>query len=136
MNHVATAENTDTIEVPVETLDDLLLGQVAPVLMKIDVEGFETEVISGALKTLNNSGLKAIIIELNGSGSRYGYNELEIHNTLLKCGFETFQYDPKKRKLTHLDKFGNLNTIYIRDLDFVQHRLTTAPKIKILNEEI
>ena len=42
---------------------------------------------------------------------------------------------PKKRTLTHLDAFAIQNTIYIRDLDFVRQRLTTAPKIKILYEE-
>ena len=98
MNHVATDENTDAIEVPVDTLDDLLLGETVPLIMKIDVEGFETEVINGAFKTLNNVGLKAIIIELNGSGSRYGYNDLEIHNSLLKYGFEPFNMTPKKER--------------------------------------
>jgi hypothetical protein len=39
-----------------------------PVLMKLDVEGYEPAVLAGAAATL-----KALIIELNGSGHRYGF---------------------------------------------------------------
>ena len=46
------------------------MNEQCPSLIKIDVEGYENEVINGAEKTLENQSLKAIIIELNGSGSR------------------------------------------------------------------
>ena len=44
-------------------------------MLKIDVEGFETEVINGGNKIITNKELKTIIIELNGSGGRDGYHE-------------------------------------------------------------
>lgn len=70
INHVAIDFDKDTIIVNIVTLDEILIGQKIPTLLKIDVEGFETEVINGAKKTINEHELKAIIIELNGSGNR------------------------------------------------------------------
>ena len=136
MNHAAAEGETDIIKVPVDTLDNILVGQKTPVLLKIDVEGFETEVNNGATQTLQRNELKAIIIELNGSGSRYGYDESIIHDGLIKMGFSAFLYDPLSRTLTKVNEFGTHNTIYIRDLEFVQQRLKTAPKLKIFNTEI
>ena len=90
MNHAAAEGETDIIKVPVDTLDNILVGQKTPVLLKIDVEGFETEVNKGATQTLQRNDLKAIIIELNGSGSRYGYDESIIHDGLIKLGLALF----------------------------------------------
>lgn len=136
MNHVASQDEVNTINVSIEVLDDILQDTKSPILLKIDVEGFETEVMKGASKTLAKSDLKAIIIELNGSGARYNYDEREIHKTLINLDFKPFIYNPKERKLTEVEKFGAHNTIYIRDLDFVKQRLMTAAKIKILNNEL
>lgn len=130
-NHVATENETDTIEVDIETLDTILLKEQCPILLKIDVEGFETEVIKGADTTLLNKSLKAIIIELNGSGQRYGYDERQIHNKLSEHGFKPYNYNPKTRQLMELETFGTHNTIYLRDKEFVDERIKSARKIKI-----
>ena len=131
VNHVATENETDTIEVDIDTLDTILLKEQCPILLKIDVEGFETEVIKGADATLLNKSLKAIIIELNGSGQRYGYDERQIHNKLLEHGFKPYNYNPKTRQLIKLETFGTHNTIYLRDKEFVDERIKFARKIKI-----
>jgi hypothetical protein len=135
-NHVANENEADIINVPVETLDDVLENQQCPSLLKIDVEGFETEVLMGAGKILENKGLKAIIIELNGSGKRYGYDEQNIHKMLIELGFKPFLYNPEKRALSSINEFGTHNTIYIRDVDFVQSRLKSADKFKIFRFSI
>ena len=134
VNHVATADEKDTIQVEVETLDSILIKDI-PSLIKIDVEGFETEVILGADKTFNNQKLKAIIIELNGSGFRYGYDENKIHLDLLNKGFNPFGYNPKTRELIKLDSYGSFNTIYIRDLNYVKKRISESRQIKIGGSE-
>lgn len=131
VNHVATENETDSIEVDIDTLDTILLKEQCPILIKIDVEGFETEVIKGAETTLLNKSLKAIIIELNGSGQRYGYDERQIHNKLIEHGFKTFNYNPKTRQLIELVTFGTHNTIYLRDKEFVEERIKSARQIKI-----
>jgi FkbM family methyltransferase len=135
-NHVATIEDQDTIEIPVVTLDEILNDRKAPLLLKIDVEGFETEVIKGALNTLQSSDLKSIIIELNGLGARYGYDDLQIHNNLIDLGFRPIKYSPIERKIYLINTHGTQNTIYVRDFEFIQQRIITAPKIKILNFEL
>lgn len=136
MNHASTNLDEDTIKVDVLTLDEILSEKKTPILIKIDVEGFETEVINGAPNTLLKEELKAIIIELNGSGSRYGHNEIEIHNKLTKSGFAPCLYDPIHRTLDIVESFGKHNTIYVRDVNFVRKRLFSADKVKIFNEKI
>lgn len=135
VNHVARPEEKNVIRINVDSLDNVLEGKI-PTLIKIDVEGFETEVLKGANQLLEKSGLKAIIIELNGSGKRYGFNEEDIHKSLLSYGFEPYQYQPKDRSLVKLVSFGNSNTIYIRDIAFVLERLHSSEKITILNQSI
>jgi len=135
VNHVATENETDTVEVDVSTLDSVLAG-ASPALLKIDVEGFETEVLNGADKTLANETLKAIIIELNGSGQRYGYDETKIHEKLLGLGFKPFKYNPKERHLKELETYGTHNTIYVRDKESVEKRIKTSRQIKIGNKYV
>ncbi len=135
INHVATAEDKNTIQVPVSRLDQIADSQ-SPALMKIDVEGYETEVIAGAGKLLLDQTLKAIIIELNGSGAHFGYDEKKIHETLIEAGFRPCQYEPAERKLIPLDTFGSTNTIYIRDTEFVNARLLSAEPVKINGKSI
>ena len=134
-NHVATTKEKDVVEVAVDTLDNIAQNQ-CPILIKIDVEGFETEVLKGATNTLKQPELKAIIIELNGSGNRYGYDENKIHQTFLNAGFAPFDYNPFKRQLTELTSFGVHNTIYLKDPNFVRERIKNARKIKVNSREI
>jgi len=134
-NHVLVdSDNTSSTKVKVKKLDDF--SEEIPSLMKIDVEGFETEALNGATTILRNSSLKAIIIELNGSGYRYGFDENEIHIKLTDLGFKPYKYHPFERKLILLPIFTEYDTIYIRDLLFVQKRLSTAKAFKLWNETI
>ena len=131
INHVATKEEIDTIEVKIDTLDNLLMNEQCPSLIKIDVEGYENEVINGAEKILENQSLKAIIIELNGSGSRYGYDDENIHLKLLQYGFKPYCYNPKGKELKALKTFGNHNTLYLRDVNFIEERIKSSKRIKV-----
>jgi len=133
MNHVATASETNTIEVPVDTLDAIVENNKEPLLLKIDVEGFETNVLKGADQTLRKKNLKAIIIELNGSGTKYGYDERLLHEKLLENNYHPHQYNPFERELTPIDSFGTHNTIYIKDPAFVRERVKEAEKLRILD---
>ena len=121
--------------VPVGKLDTIV-GDRNPALMKIDVEGYETEVLAGADKVLKLASLKAIIIELNGSGSNYGYDEKNIHQLLLKHEFRPYLYDPGKRVLSIMNNFGTTNTIYLKDPEFVSERVTKAEPVKILEQQV
>jgi FkbM family methyltransferase len=137
-NHIISAnelQNTDAETVKVIKVDDLTITY-KPTLIKIDVEGFETEVLKGMSETLKQNSLKAIIIELNGSGERYGFDDADIHQLLTINGFMPFQYNPFQRNLTLLSTFGNHNTIYCRDVDFIKNRLKNAKAFKAMGEKI
>ncbi|HEY2582756.1 MAG TPA: FkbM family methyltransferase [Mucilaginibacter sp.] len=137
-NHVTTEDEKkklDTIEVSMITIDSLLIDS-QPNLIKIDVEGFETEVLNGMGDTLSGPSLKAIIIELNGSGERYGFNENNIHELLLANDFKPYTYDPFSRLLLVEEKFNDFNTIYCRDVNFVNNRIKSALEIKVMGEII
>jgi hypothetical protein len=133
VNHVATNDEFDTIEVDVNTLDNILIEK-KPTILKIDVEGYEKIVLDGAVNTLKDKSLQVIIIELNGSGNRYGFDELEIHNYLINLGFQIINYDPLKKIIIKNDLlFNNNNKIYIRDIDFVNERIKKSRNIEIGN---
>lgn len=135
VNHVATEDTPkdQRIDVEIEKLDNIALK--VPTLIKIDVEGFETEVIEGGKNIFSSPKQKAIIIELNGSGERYGYDERKIHQKLEKWGYEPYSYNPLKRELTKIDTFGNHNTIYCKDIDFIKKRLKNAPLRTVLGNK-
>jgi len=136
-NHaVAAGELAESsMSVPVITIDSLL-PEAIPSLIKMDVEGYETLVVRGMQETLKQEKLKAIIIELNGSGGRYGFDEQAIHQHLLSEGFTPVSYDPFTRKLTRQHAFGSFNTIYCRDIDDVQQTLIRAKAVSIMGEMI
>ena len=94
------------------------------------------EVIKGAASLFADSRIKAIIIELNGLGARYGYRDETIHQKLLEFAFLPYQYDPFTRKLNSLNGWGTDNTIYIRDISFVEDRLSHSRRYKVLNHSI
>lgn len=132
VNHVAINNEKDSIEVQVDTLDSVIRER-NPCLIKIDVEGYESEVLKGADITLKNHSLMALIVELNGSGRRYGFNDNDIHQKLIDNGFNPFKYDPFSRSLFSVEESHNQNIIYIRDVDFALQRVKAARKIKISN---
>ncbi|MFH0725692.1 MAG: FkbM family methyltransferase [Pseudomonadota bacterium] len=133
MNHVL-SENEDEknkIIVDVATLDDELIGD--PFLMKIDVEGYETPMLKGAEKTLKNEELCGVIMELNGSGNRYGHDESEILSMMFRYGFKTYSYKPFERSFINLEgkNLSGGNTIFIRNMDRVLGRIQKAPRIAV-----
>jgi FkbM family methyltransferase len=133
-NRVALADEQDTLNVQIMRLDDIAIPQ-NPMLIKMDVEGFETEVIKGGGKTIANA--KALIIELNQAGLKYGYQNIDIHQTLMAMGFLPYQYDPASRKLNQLRTFNpEHNTLYLKDIDLITQRLQTAPQFRIHNKMI
>jgi FkbM family methyltransferase len=139
VNHVVTEEekisNVPTVKVPVLTLDKIFENN-CPAIIKIDVEGFEWPVLQGAGNTIHNNNLKAVIVEINGSGERYGIPDEDIHSFFINNGFKPYQYDPFSRSITGLMHYGAYNTIYIKDPDWVKQRVATSKKYEIFGFEI
>ena len=134
VNHIL-AENestADSISVPVCTLDSVLSAE-SPSMMKIDVEGYETMVLAGAKETLSKPSLHSVIMELNGSGNRYGFDEEKLLKTMHDYGFQTYLYDPVGRELQALGGKNNShgNTLFIRNADALKEKLAQAPRMTI-----
>jgi len=138
-NHIVDEdqETADSIEISTETLDGIC-GKKIPTLIKIDVEGFETEVINGGEQTLRSPELLAVIMELNESGNRYGYDESSLVARMIDFGFETASYDPFTREITSLNGkcLTSGNTLFIRNKDEIQSRIEQASKIKIDSQQL
>lgn len=132
MNHVSSNKNDDTVEVMVESLDESFIETSAD-LIKIDVEGHENEVLSGAHKVLSSERLQALIIEINNRATQAGYSPREIHEQLLNYGFYPVAYLPFERSLIRLDDFkkDQFNTIYIKNIDSALERLKYGKDIGI-----
>jgi len=137
-NHALAAdEHCDhPVTVAVTSLDAALPDE-CPALIKIDVEGYEAAVLEGAQTILQKQTLHAVIMELNGSGDRYGFNESQILELMLDHGFKTYSYHPLARTLVKLEGKNphSGNTLFIRDQNFVEQRLTTAPKITVRGKQ-
>jgi len=121
-----------SIRVPVRTLDDILAG-VSPSVLKVDVEGFEQKVLAGGRGTLASPALQAVIIELNGAGGRYGFDDADVVQTMRDSGFEPCAYEPFARDLTVLaDKNPHSpNTLFVRDADAMRSRLRAADPVEV-----
>ncbi len=126
-----------SVRVPVVALDSALQGRT-PRLIKIDVEGFETEVLAGAQATLQHPALAAVLMELNGSGARYGFDEDGLHRDMLAMGFRPHRYEPLGRRLIDLEgaRSGSGNTLYLRDHDAIQVTLKAAPRCAVMGDTL
>ena len=132
VNHVV-SEGESGIEVEVLTLDEITLASKKR-LVKIDVEGYEQFVLDGGQALFKDTkAILGIIVELNGSGNRFGKSDLEIHQQLLAWGYASYAYDPIERRLEPVKVPLDHNTIYIPNANLldVEQRIASAPKRKI-----
>lgn len=137
-NHViAEGEvRSDAITVEISTVD-LETGGSNPVLIKIDVEGYEYSVLRGAEYTLGSPSLKALIVEVGGN-ERYGDFSRGVFSVLRESGFLPYRYDPYGRRLYEVEESSCLsqNTVFIRDLNWAYERVSSARKFKVLGQDI
>ena len=125
------------VEVPVTTLDALLEHE-APTMIKIDVEGFETSVLMGARETLGKPSLHSVIMEVNGSGATFGFDDSGLFDTMRQFGFNPYTYAPDSRELialvpgeTHPD-----NILFIRDEARVRRLVREAPVFQVQGKSL
>ncbi len=135
MNHMANEGFAGrTVEVNVARLDDALQGRAAH-LIKMDAEGYERNILAGGQETLANPALHGVIVELNGSGLRYGFSDADVHAEICRFGFEPYAYDPLTRQLTRLATYNTVdfNTLYIRPSEFITGRIAGARRFQFRN---
>jgi FkbM family methyltransferase len=120
MNRVALVQelSDEKEKVDVITLDSLS-EKFSATILKIDVEGYELNVLYGAKDLLDSNLLHSIIIELNEYNAQDNSTKL-IHELLLSKSFKRYRYLPFKRSLVKLEGIPSEsgNAIYIKDLHF------------------
>lgn len=138
MNHVvADSEVCDrTIDIDVKRLDDILEKRV-PTVIKIDVEGWETNVIAGAQGIFSKSEPLAVLMEF-GLGERYGFDDRKLYQDVLDFGFQKVSYSPFERTLSLSDSTESMggNILFVKDIDYFQKRVQSAPKFSVLDVNI
>jgi len=136
VNHVlADGENVPFTEVPVLRLDDLIAQRGGATLLKIDVEGHEMPVLRSGSQTLGDAHLLAVIMETNGSGTRYGVSDDELRAEMRRYGFAPHGYDPFRRELIDVAR-SNGNTVFVRDRAAAEARVRAAPGYRLVNGAI
>jgi FkbM family methyltransferase len=129
MNRVASEGQIGTQEVELLTLD-AAIGTRSPTLLKLDVEGFEGEVVAGGRRTLEKDSLRAVITESAPEQVLSAFDSL---------GFERAFYDPFTRQLTLKPSPSSppsSNFMFVRDLNAVETRLKSAAKRKVAGIEL
>jgi FkbM family methyltransferase len=132
MNHiVAEGHRAEATEVEVMTLDGAL-GALRPTLLKIDVEGFEAEILRGASRVLQSPHLLAAIIERNEVGQPPQSGHATVKRLMDEAGFVSCSYQPKMRTLALDDRATPTgNSIYVKDMDAVRSRLAEASSFSL-----
>lgn len=124
-------EGTMAVDIiPLDSVDELAGSSL---FVKVDVEGYEREVVVGAKGILSSPTLRALVIELNASGAGNAQNSAEIHRSLRSLGLAGFRYDAFARTLEPIEGWNreSRNTLYIRDLPFIEDRIRRTPKVHI-----
>ena len=134
-------KSVNTIQVKMVKLDDVIKPTGQPIFLKIDVEGFESAAIQGAINLLKSGRVRAMIIELCGAGLEYGFIDNDIHELLVNLGYEAVKYDYRNNNLEPIDSYrkDSPNTIYIKNIEemtkliknFHAFTLLTPTKIEI-----
>ncbi len=128
----ADSSRADQLNVEV-TLLDTDLADAEPTAIKIDAEGYETPILQGATGLLAKPSLLCVILELNGSGDQYGFDEGNILALMTRHGFTACAYDPLRRQLSQLTgkNLAAGNTLFLRNIAAIEQRLQQAPAVTI-----
>ncbi len=127
MNRVADPGDRNVRIVRQRRLDEILDGR-APTMVKLDVEGYEDEVLKGADASLSNKSLMAIQAE---SVSEFFGKTLDRH------GFRRVYYDPYQRALSsEPTDYPSSNALFVKDEESVAARLREAPPVCVLDQSI
>jgi FkbM family methyltransferase len=122
------------VDDPVEKIEivtlDAAMAATPPNVIKIDVEGFEEEVLRGAKNILANARLNVVIVEAvcrqEGDADRIA----RFTDLLGGCGFHPYRFDPTAGSLIPCagrDKFvgpDDENYLFVRDVGKVAQRVS------------
>ena len=124
MNRITSAEH-DTESVEATTLDEIHMSHVSTetdsIMWKIDVEGAEQLVLDGAKKAIEDSRVRIVFLETVTE---------RIRQLMISQGFCIQNYSPFDRCFSSICSNSN-NTLWVRDLPFVQERVKLSEGIDV-----
>ena len=128
-NHIASHEGERTVAVPCNRADTICAQYgICPQYVKIDVEGFEYDVLAGFGALLEAVDL--LMIEMNGLSDQRSHGQEDIQALLRSnCITGPWHCDFDGRTLRHNDKSGIEDSLYLSDRaahKLQQHGLTLA----------
>jgi FkbM family methyltransferase len=139
MNRLIGASGAATAYADVVTmrpLDDILAAK-SPTIIKIDVEGFEPSVVAGALRTLRQSSVLAVLMETN---CRVGLDEdrHSVAEQMRELGYGTFRYEGVERRLEPIVSSERplANVIFARSRKALLERIRTARRFRVLDSDL
>lgn len=117
----------DSVKVEVKTMDQITTGQNIA-MCKIDVEGYEEQVVNGAKEFMQSEDLHVVFLEGDNNA---------ISTLMREAKFSHVSYDPFTRKLTLATEDNNKNNnLWVKDISFVQKRCIEAPVTEIIGQRI
>jgi FkbM family methyltransferase len=130
-------DDEDGLIVPLTTLDHAGSGKDIR-LIKVDVEGYEAEVIKGADSILSGDRPLALIIELSNLAKKFGASDKSIHGSITDLGFRPYRYSAFTRELSEgftTERFNN-SILYIKGIADFRDRVTNAQPFEVLGRRI
>jgi FkbM family methyltransferase len=140
MNRVVGFEEAASISsstiAPMRTMDELLAGQ-SPSFIKIDVEGFEPQVLAGGRKTLEQPSLLAVLMETDPNVARND-GLAGAAQIMQDLGFVRYRYDGLTRRLEPIRRRDSIarNTIFARSAEPLRDRVRASRRYRVLDVEV
>jgi len=105
-----------------------LLGRVR--MMKIDVEGWESQVLAGGMETLSRTDSPVLQVEFTDHASRSAELSCQaLYHQIETLGYQLFLYDEKHRRIYHAplrEEYPYLNLIASKDPDQIGKRINNG----------
>lgn len=127
---VVPEDRRDGVEVRCARLDAIVDDPSAFTVAKVDVEGFELEVLKGATTLLEADAPKAWLLETNRCCEKYGMTRTELQECMIEHGFALYRLTEAGRCLESIAHGGPFpaNSLALSDLDWLHER---APYITV-----
>jgi FkbM family methyltransferase len=131
-NRVAQKNDTDVVKsIAVDTLDHICAR--TPTMLKIDVEGYEYEVLLGSSRILSDDKLCVLIVEWNDEIAPTD----KIYQTMIDHDFVPMLYEPMHRSLSTLEYSAiHGNALFVRNAGFVGSRVSSSKTYSVQGKSI
>ncbi len=127
MNRIAEPGDHDVRRVRQRPLD-AIIGEQGAAMIKMDVEGYEGEVLQGSDGCLANRSLMAVQTETVSES---------ILRILDRHGFMRVHYDPYRRAILDApSEYASSNALFVRNEVSVTARLSEARPVRVLGQSI